>query len=147
MDKLIKYSDISKLELSVIMFDIDNFKLVNDHYGHPVGDVVIQKLAEIGLTVLRNEDIMGRVGGEEFFCILPRTNVKQCMQVAVRMLKSIRAFSFDSKDAVTFSVTVSIGIATISENCINGHALYEQADKALYQSKLEGKNKITVFTE
>jgi diguanylate cyclase (GGDEF)-like protein len=147
MDKLIKYSDVSKLELSVIMFDIDNFKLVNDHYGHSMGDVVIQKLAGIGLTVLRSEDIMGRVGGEEFFCILPRTNVKQCRQVAVRMLKGIRSFSFESKTVEPFSVTVSMGIATISEECTNGNTLYEQAEKALYQSKLEGKNKITVFTE
>ena len=143
----IMHSDVERLELSVMMFNIDDFKHINDSYGHPFGDLVIQKLAEIGLTVLRNEDIMGRIGGEEYFCVLPRTNVKQCLQVAVRMLKSIRSYNFETADNKSFSDTVSIGIATLSESCVNGSALYAQADKALYQSKKEGKNKVTVFIE
>ena len=78
-------ASIEKTELSVILLDIDDFKDVNDKYGHPVGDDVIKKIADIARDVFRAEDVIGRIGGEEFLCVLPRTDAKQCEAIAKRL--------------------------------------------------------------
>ena len=134
---------IEKTELSVILLDIDDFKAVNDEFGHPFGDVVIKQIADICHEVFRNEDIIGRIGGEEFLCILPRTHEKQCKVIAERLLKKISKQTYLKKPGL--QVTVSIGIATFSEVSSSSETLYLHADAALYQAKRNGKNNVVIY--
>ena len=129
--------------LSIILMDIDNFKGINDMHGHPTGDAVIQRVAAIGEQSLRNRDIMGRIGGEEFLCVLPRATAEQSLQVAQRLLDAISSEVFSAKDGRTFSVSMSIGIAHHSPAISDAHELYTLADSAMYQSKKTGKGRIT----
>lgn len=138
----------NKGNLSVILLDIDDFKNINDQYGHPFGDQVIRIISEICQTTLRTEDAIGRIGGEEFLCLLPRINSETCLSIAQRMSEKIEQHDFTHDRGKTFFVTVSIGISTTSsseENSTTG--LFLQADKALYHSKKNGKNRITFFDD
>ena len=134
---------IGKTELSVILFDIDDFKSINDKFGHPFGDVVIKSFADICHNVFRNEDTLGRIGGEEFLCILPRTDEKQSKIIASRLLKSISREIYSNKPEL--QITVSIGIATLSEISPTSETLYLHADAALYQAKHNGKNNVVIY--
>ena len=130
---------------SFMIIDLDNFKHVNDTYGHPVGDAVIKKIAELSYDVFRSEDTIGRIGGEEFLCILPRTDVKQCQAIAERFLNKVSSQIFLSTPSLR--VTVSIGIASFSKLSPSCEALYLHADKALYQAKYNGKNNVVIYHE
>lgn len=130
-------------QMSIILFDVDDFKSINDQFGHPFGDGVIKKLADICLGVFRNEDIIGRIGGEEFLCILPRTDEKQVKIIAARLLKSISRETYLNKPEL--QITVSIGIATLSEISPTSEALYLHAEEALYQAKHKGKNNVVIY--
>jgi len=139
----LKDTPIEKTELSVILLDIDEFKEVNDIYGHPVGDDVIKKIAEIAGEVFRSEDVVGRIGGEEFLCVLPRTDTQQCEDIAKRFLKKISSQIFLATPSLR--ITVSIGISSLSKRSPDKDSLYLHADKALYQAKHNGKNNIVVY--
>lgn len=143
LNKIIANSDLDKVELAIILIDIDNFKSVNDKFGHPVGDDVICKIAEIGKQVFRQNDAFGRIGGEEFLCILPRTNVIEAEKIAQRFLTLINHSEIISGQPGL--VTVSIGISVLSEQCRDAKQLYVNADKALYQAKHLGKNQVNVL--
>ena len=145
LERVFITSKSRKSALSIISIDIDNFKQINDKYGHPFGDEVIRSIAKIGQEVLRTNDVMARVGGEEFLCVLPRTEHSQSVLVAQRLLKSIANFEFFTPKGDPFSTTVSIGIARMNEHVVDSDMLYVQADQALYQSKRAGKNRVTVF--
>jgi diguanylate cyclase (GGDEF)-like protein len=134
---------VDKTELSVILFDIDDFKAVNDKFGHPVGDAVIKKIADICHDVFRNEDTIGRIGGEEFLCVLPRTDKKQCKVIAERFLKKISHHVFIETPGL--QITVSIGIASLSKLSPTSEMLYLHADEALYQAKHNGKNNVVIY--
>ncbi|MFQ3193817.1 MAG: two-component system cell cycle response regulator [Colwellia sp.] len=134
---------VEKTKLSVILFDIDDFKSVNNTFGHPVGDSVIKKLADLCHDVFRTEDIIGRIGGEEFLCILPRTDEKQCKVIAERLLKKISQQVFPENPGL--HITVSIGIASLSQISPTSEALYLHADAALYQAKHNGKNNVVIY--
>jgi diguanylate cyclase (GGDEF)-like protein len=136
-------ASIEKTELSVILLDIDDFKGVNDKYGHPVGDDVIKKIADIARDVFRAEDVIGRIGGEEFLCVLPRTDAKQCEAIAKRLLKKVSNQIFIKTPGLR--VTVSIGISSLSERCPDRNSLYLHADEALYQAKHNGKNTVVIY--
>lgn len=143
LSKIINTSNLEKIELVVVLIDIDNFKEVNDKYGHPVGDAVICKIADLGKQVFRQGDAFGRIGGEEFLCILPRTNLSEAIKVAERFLTLVNQTSMIPGHQE--AVTVSIGIASLSQQCNDEKQLYINADKALYQAKHLGKNQIHVF--
>lgn len=143
LSKIINSSNLEKIELVVVLIDIDNFKEVNDKYGHPVGDAVICKIADLGKQVFRQGDAFGRIGGEEFLCILPRTNLSEAIKVAERFLTLVNQTSMIPGHQE--AVTVSIGIASLSQQCNDEKQLYINADKALYQAKHLGKNQIHVF--
>lgn len=145
LDSVIPRINVDSGGLSVILIDIDNFKTINDNYGHPVGDQVIRQVANIAVNALRNRDIMARIGGEEFLCVLPRTTVEQCAEVARRLLTAIEAEAFSAADGRKFSVSVSIGTAGYDSSVANADQLYSRADRALYQSKAEGKGRITAY--
>ena len=143
LERVIPQISVADGSLSIILLDIDNFKAINDKHGHPMGDQVIKRIATIGEQSLRNRDIMGRIGGEEFLCILPRATAAQSQQVAQRLLDAISAQEFTSKDGSTFTTTISIGIANYDASTDSADQLYSRADSAMYHSKKTGKNRIT----
>jgi diguanylate cyclase (GGDEF)-like protein len=128
--------------LSLILFDIDLFKSVNDTYGHIAGDAVLRQLAAYVRGHLRREDVFARVGGEEFAVLLPEIGAAECSQVAekIRSLIERSHFSFDN---VTIPVTVSLGVATVAPEVEeSADALYARADGRLYQAKQAGRNRV-----
>jgi len=145
LEKVIPNISVDDGGLSIILLDVDNFKEINDSFGHPAGDAVIKQVASIGESSLRNRDIMGRIGGEEFLCVLPRTTAEQSMQVAQRLLRAIWAQDFQAADGTRFSISISIGIANYDSTIENANQLYSRADEALYQSKAAGKGRITAY--
>jgi two-component system cell cycle response regulator len=145
LNKLINAINLEKNQVSIMLIDIDDFKQVNDLYGHSFGDKVISDVAKIGQHTIRVEDVIGRVGGEEFLCVLPRIDSIQCLHIAQRLVKNVHDHEFfvgDKSDKQQpMHVTVSIGISTTSIDTINRADLYLQADKALYHAKSGGKNR------
>jgi len=127
-----------KKDLSIIFFDIDHFKKVNDIYGHKVGDYILQELVKIVSKNIRKTDIFGRWGGEEFIIILPETDLNQAYKVAEKLRKTIENYKFKFVD----KITCSFGVINVSEeNSIN--ELIEEVDKLLYLSKENGRNQVT----
>ncbi len=130
--------------LSFIMMDIDDFKRVNDRYGHPIGDIVLKEIAKIILVQKRTQDIAGRYGGEEFSIILPGTDIKGASNLAERIRKEV-----EKKEVKAFfetvKVTISAGISSYPLTTSSIDELIEQADDALYEAKKSGKNKIITY--
>lgn len=138
----IKRAEVLSEPMSVITFDIDHFKKVNDTYGHPGGDFVLKELGQIMQSKLvRSNDYFARYGGEEFVIILQSTPIKTALEVAERIRQTIQGhtFVFDGK---TIPVTISIGVAERGATD-TWEQVYNKADKALYQSKQTGRNKVT----
>ena len=133
--------------VSILMFDIDNFKHVNDSYGHYAGDLVLKKLAVIFMEVLRNVDIVGRLGGEEFAAILPEIGIENAMEVAERLRELISNSEVTLPIGLKINFTVSIGVATLVDKHANIEKLLNEADKALYRAKEEGKNKVCIYNQ
>jgi len=125
--------------LSLLVTDIDDFKLVNDRFGHKKGDAILKHVVGIIKKNVRKIDVIGRFGGEEFTVLLPFTNYEKAEIVAERIRKSI----FKSKYLLRYKVTVSIGLATY-ENDDTAQKLFNKADSALMFAKNNGKNK-TIF--
>ena len=126
---------------SVIMIDVDNFKNVNDSYGHAVGDQVLQEVARRCRYALRDIDIFGRFGGEEFVVFLPQTNIMDAFIIGERLRKEISDTSFETSKSPLF-VTISLGVAALTKAKETPGKLLELADEALYKAKKTGKNKI-----
>jgi diguanylate cyclase (GGDEF)-like protein len=133
----------SKTDVTIMMLDIDHFKKVNDTYGHAAGDEALKKVASVFRHSLRLHDIVGRIGGEEFAILLSDANSEGAFGLAERIRKSVAALCFEC-EGKSFSISVSIGITQIAANeKIIEHAL-KRADKALYQSKNNGRNQVTI---
>ena len=135
------------LQLSFIMADIDKFKLVNDNYGHGIGDKVIQKFAAIMLREARDTDIVCRYGGEEFCIALPGADAEQAWQVAERIRRAVQAevgaaLPLDPQPVIT----TSFGVSTLTAGAASADILADQADQALYYSKHNGRNRSTTFS-
>jgi diguanylate cyclase (GGDEF)-like protein len=131
-------------ELSVVIFDIDNFKKINDTYGHPAGDYVLSTLGtQVKASGLRERDLAGRWGGEEFIIVLSHSGGDQALEVAERVRRRIEQHEF-VYDGQKISVTVSLGVAFLKKDFHEGMDIYKAADKALYESKHNGKNRTTV---
>ena len=128
----------------IMIFDIDHFKRINDHYGHKAGDQVLQKLAEQCQKTSRTVDLISRYGGEEFVILLPETNLESACRVAERLRQSIMNEPFPT-DAGALRITISIGVAEARE-IDTLHTLIERADVALYKAKETGRNRV-VFDE
>jgi two-component system cell cycle response regulator len=130
--------------LSLIMIDIDHFKKFNDTYGHLQGDLIIKELAKILRGSVRNIDFTARYGGEEFAVILPEVKAEGAIIVAERIRKIVEQYSFPGEEG-PLHVTVSIGVAEFKPTRMRSASqLIAEADKALYQSKEMGRNRITV---
>ncbi len=132
-------------ELACLLLDIDNFKKINDTYGHLTGDVVLR---QIGLRLkadIREQDIVGRYGGEEFLIVLPNTNLEQALFVAEKVRKKIEDLEIRSNNKM-IKTSVSIGVSDINHNGPDKvDDLLYQADTALYRAKRKGKNRTVPF--
>ena len=125
------------------MLDLDNFKDVNDRYGHPTGDATLRLFADTCAKTLRAADIFGRLGGEEFAILLPDTPEEGAQTLAQRLRRDVEKTAFPS-DEGAFCVTVSIGIASMTDPEDSLNDLMHRADRALYESKRAGRNRVTV---
>ncbi len=143
--------DIQKAErqgypISLIMADLDNFKQVNDKYGHITGDLVLKEIATILTKTIRLTDVAARYGGEEFALILPYTDPDDAIILADRILSAVRSHSFTVKEtALDLKLTTSLGIATYPDHAASVTELFELADQALYKAKEQGKDCWTIF--
>ncbi|WP_100642447.1 tetratricopeptide repeat-containing diguanylate cyclase [Alteromonas facilis] len=134
-------------ELAVLYFDIDDFKHINDTWGHKAGDKVIINIARIAESVLRADDILCRLGGDEFLIVLPRASLIDTKDVAGRLMEEIGHHSLTIRQGVEVSLTISIGIAHFAADGtqpLDIEKMLDSADKGLYQSKREGKNRYTI---
>ena len=134
-------------ELSLLFVDIDFFKKVNDTYGHNAGDRVLKSLAQILLETCRVYDIVSRNGGEEFSIILLDCSAGKAAQIAERVRKKVENYRFELSDRSKIRITVSVGISSYPENTKQINDLPENADKALYQAKRTGRNKVILYDE
>ncbi|MCX8085021.1 MAG: diguanylate cyclase [Calditerrivibrio sp.] len=142
LDLEISKSKRNKIPLSIGIFDIDNFKRINDTYGHPTGDLVLKKFAEIVQSKKRDYDIFGRFGGEEFLIILPNITHNELYNILERFRISIEE---ELIKYVNFKVTCSIGGASITDyEKVDIDILIAKADQNLYAAKVSGKNKVLV---
>jgi diguanylate cyclase (GGDEF)-like protein len=123
--------------LSLIVFDVDHFKAINDNQGHLAGDDVLRQLSGVLIGAVREMDLVARYGGEEFAVILPRCDREDAARVAERVVRAVR------DDPGLENVTLSGGLATIPANASSGLTLVEAADEAMYASKREGRNRLT----
>lgn len=131
--------------LSLLMLDIDNFKIINDTYGHNGGDAALVKISEVLRATTRQSDFQSRFGGEEFVLILPDTDHQRALQAAEKIMGEIRSSVFSITNA-HFSLTVSIGVSsTTIHRYANANQMIEDADHALYAAKRNGKDRAEVF--
>lgn len=126
---------------AMLMLDIDFFKLINDRYGHETGDRVLVEVTGLVRDLLRNYDVFGRLGGEEFAILLPDTGLEEAINIGDRILDQIRKHRF-SPPLETEQVTVSIGVAEIGSDFEDIDALMRLADEKLYLAKAEGRDRI-----
>jgi len=139
----IKRSEVLNEPLSVMVFDIDHFKKINDTHGHPCGDYVLKELCRAVNKLIRSNDFFARYGGEEFVLILSGTPTKTAGEIAERVRHTIQThdFSFEDKKIL---VTVSVGVTSKQANEFDWAAIFDRADKALFVSKQNGRNKVTL---
>ena len=133
-------------KLSFIMIDLDHFKHINDNFGHDTGDRALIRFAEIIKTSLRETDFAGRLGGEEFGIILPRTDLLQAQVVAERIRSRVEAEGGSKEEGVPF-FTASFGLAQFNEKRNSSDLLTQDADRALYKAKETGRNRICTIKE
>jgi diguanylate cyclase (GGDEF)-like protein/PAS domain S-box-containing protein len=130
------------LDLSVISIDIDYFKKINDKYGHPVGDKVLIEMSNNIFPNLRQEDILARVGGEEFAIILPDTSLEKAKEVAQRICHTKNTFVVNEQNNKTIEIQVSVGLVSMKVADLNFDDLFVRADHALYKAKELGRNRV-----
>ncbi len=131
--------------LSIIIFDIDNFKTFNDTYGHRAGDIALKKICDVVSENIRKSDIFARYGGEEFIIVLPETPKKEAIEISERARKAIALTPIEiklSNEEKRVFLSASFGIATLPEDGLTEEALFLKADERLYKAKKEGKNKL-----
>ena len=131
IDKVKRYGR----QLSIIFFDVDHFKQINDNHGHQMGDVVLQEIAAVISGANRSSDIFSRYGGEEFVILTASTNIDGAMEHAQRLRQDIEQQPFKIG-----RVTASFGVAEFNPASDNQESLLERADKAMYQAKSDGRN-------
>tara|TARA_R110002072_G_scaffold1989_2_gene16301 strand:+ start:25963 stop:26874 length:912 start_codon:yes stop_codon:yes gene_type:complete len=145
LDLEVKKSKITGNPLSLIVFDLDHFKNLNDNYGHDAGDYVLKVVSElIRSHGVRDNDIFARYGGEEFVILLPKTNLKQAFEIAERLRKLICTHDF-VYDNQKLPVAASIGVADYRQGVVTGTDLFKRADEAVYVSKEGGRNQVNFY--
>jgi diguanylate cyclase (GGDEF)-like protein len=132
--------------LTLISFDLDHFKRVNDTYGHPVGDQVLIEISHQVAKTLRKHEVLARVGGEEFTALLPQCNLTDGKITAERIRQKIEATRIKTGKGDFVSITLSLGVATLSNND-DSKTFYSRADNALYKAKSNGRNRVEIADE
>ncbi len=146
------YREVTRHERSgerlvLLMVDLDDFKAVNDRYGHPAGDTVLKAVVARLLTSVREMDTVSRYGGEEFSIILPQTDATSGQRVAERLRAAVAASPLQDGLPEPLPLTVSIGLAVYPDDATSKGGLVECADRALYAAKRTGKNRVVRFTK
>jgi diguanylate cyclase (GGDEF)-like protein len=132
-----------KATLALLMVDLDRFKQVNDTYGHLVGDVVLREVANRLKTAVREMDLVCRYGGEEFAIALPYATRPLALQIAERIRQAVGSSTIAAYDE-RVSITVSVGVSLCPDHAMQADGLIEQADRALYQAKAQGRNRVVL---
>ncbi len=130
--------------LACLLLDIDHFKQVNDRHGHAAGDQVLQGLAQRWRAQMRDIDLLARIGGEEFACLLPETAVEQAVEIAERLRSHVQDWHLDLPTGEKLGVTVSIGVATRAADDEDMTGILARADRALYAAKRAGRNRVSL---
>jgi diguanylate cyclase (GGDEF)-like protein/PAS domain S-box-containing protein len=136
-----EHARLQNSSMAFLLLDIDDFKAINDTYGHQEGDVVLQRIAESGRAILRRGDLFGRIGGEEFAAVFPGCSPEMAQQIAERLQREIQRLSFVHNGHV-YGVTVSQGLTNYKPEDEMLDSLFSRADAAMYQAKRQGKNQI-----
>lgn len=145
LDLEVKKSKVTGQPLSLIIFDLDHFKHLNDNYGHDAGDYVLKEKAELLRdNGIRKGDVFARYGGEEFVVLLPNTNLKQAFEIAERLRKLVETHEF-VYDGKRLPVAASIGVADYRQGVNTGTDLFKRADSAVYKSKEGGRNQVNFY--
>jgi diguanylate cyclase (GGDEF)-like protein/PAS domain S-box-containing protein len=133
--------------LSIIMFDADEFKQINDIFGHVEGDKALAQIAQIAAAQVRAVDVLARYGGDEFVLLLPQTDTQQALLIAERIRASVATTTHVGADQSPFTVTLSIGIAELQRSPVDEDVerVIQRADEALYAAKAEGRNRTVIF--
>lgn len=135
------YADRYGTDLTVIMFDLDYFKKINDTHGHRAGDAVLEEICKLTASLIRKSDHFARYGGEEFTLVLPNTGIANATGLAEKIRKAIEGLSINLP-LTTIKVTASFGVAAL-EGHPDGHSLLHEADQMLYKAKLAGRNTVS----
>lgn len=147
LDLEVKKSKVTGSPLSLIIFDLDHFKHLNDNYGHDAGDYVLREMAEILRdNGIRKGDTFARYGGEEFVVLLPKTNLKQAFEIAERLRKLVECHKF-TYEQKRLPVAASIGVADYRQGIETGTDLFKRADSAVYKSKKGGRNQVSFYKD
>lgn len=141
---LLHISKSSNRSFAILMYDLDRFKRINDKFGHQIGDTVLKATAKAASTVLKKDQILGRVGGEEFIILLPDAEEVQALNIAEKIRKQVEALNFEDP---AVKITVSIGVALFPKHGNTEKELISKVDQALYAAKNSGRNKITLWKE
>ncbi len=144
IDIEVKYCKRYKTPLTMIIWDIDHFKLINDSYGHKAGDKTLEMVAQLMLKNCRETDFLARYGGEEFVMLLPHVCAKQALTAAEKIRETISQTDFNYNGKAV-EITISCGISDFNEDDQHHEKIFDRADKALYQSKEKGRNQCTIF--
>ena len=130
--------------IGVLMIDLDEFKALNDAYGHATGDVALRTIADYLKAAIRGDDIACRYGGEEFVVILPKASLTDALQRAEALRTGLRSLGDPSSPTLVPSVTISVGVAAFPDHGATSEALLAAADRALYQAKAQGRDRVAV---
>ena len=139
LERLIKIAARYKRPLSLVMFDIDRFKEINDNFGHQAGDSVLRELTALVGTALRDTDILARYGGEEFMVIMPETDINDAENIAERIRKTVENSIFK----YATSVTISLGVGRYADG-EDADGFIKRVDGALYKAKQGGRNRVCI---
>jgi diguanylate cyclase (GGDEF)-like protein len=130
---------------SVILFDLDHFKNINDNFGHLTGDIVLKQIARLTKQLVRPSDLVMRYGGEEFIVLLLETDCSEALSIAERLCAGIAQCYFDHPDIPSlFHITASFGVAGLRTDQLSMGELLKRADIALYKAKTEGRNRVCI---
>jgi len=144
-----KRSGRNKSQLSVIIFDLDHFKIINDTYGHQTGDEYLKKTAAVLSSVFKREtDVVARFGGEEFIVLLPGSPAEHAFELAEKVRQGIESTSVGQEEWQSIGTTISAGIrCCIPDFNVRADSIISNADQALYRAKQEGRNQVVIFAE
>jgi diguanylate cyclase (GGDEF)-like protein len=126
---------------TLLLIDVDHFKSTNDHYGHAAGDIVLMTIVSICRRTLRESDLIGRIGGDEFAALLPETSVAMALVTAERLRAAVQGERLVS-DGHELMLSVSVGVAALDESSRSLDAILKKADRALYEAKDRGRNRV-----